>query len=94
MGKGKLKVIMCSIWGTGSASGHLRAQQPPLGRVPPPPVWECPPGHTYNGEGRCPRSGAGNQEKGRVCRKCPLALPGAIPHVVYKCAYLCLCRAA
>ena len=34
MGKGGLKVVTCPRWGSDPASGHPKAQQPPLGRVP------------------------------------------------------------
>ena len=41
--------------GRDPAGGHPRAQQPPLGRVSPPPVWGCAFGRPLaNGGGRCP----------------------------------------
>ena len=38
-GTDRRKVVMCPRRGSDPASGHPRAQKPPLGRDPPPPVW-------------------------------------------------------
>ena len=37
--KGRLKVVRCPCRGSDPTIGNPRAQKPPLGRVPPPPVW-------------------------------------------------------
>ena len=38
-GMERWKVVMCPCQGSEPASGHPRAQKPPLGRGPPPPAW-------------------------------------------------------
>ena len=40
---GRLKIVTCPCRGSGRASRHPRAQQPPLGSVPRPPVRGCLP---------------------------------------------------
>ena len=41
-GVGSLKAVVRPHWGSDPTSGLPGAQKPPLGRGPPPPVWDAP----------------------------------------------------